>query len=129
MAREDCWSCGLGFHPSMKPAGGEGPEIDYLPDGAGVIPQESVETVRQRSSPGEETVKQVETVGEETVKQAPSVGEETVLKAQVATEPTERVIKVRCLDCQKKFSGREGIIVKLQKCPKCKEFPFRYETA
>jgi hypothetical protein len=119
VARDDCWSCGLGFHPSMKPPPAEDLEdLDYLPDDAAVIPQASVETVRQRSSPGEETVKQ-----------APQVGEETVVKEQVATQPTERVIKVRCKDCRKKFSGRESIIEKLQTCPKCKGFPFQYEPA
>lgn len=96
--RDDCWSCGIGFHPSMKED----------------VAEEPADAYSNQSGPGEETVKKVQVVGEE-----------TVLKEE-APEPTERILKVACNACGKKFSGPEGKIARVSKCPKCAAEPFSF---
>ena len=100
--RDDCWSCGLGFHPSMK-------------EGAGAEDQ-PVGGYSNQSGPGEETVKQVQTVGEETVTQ------------QNTPDVTERILKVACNACGKKFSGPESKVARVRKCPKCGVEPFEFTS-
>jgi hypothetical protein len=111
VSRNDCWSCGLGFHASMKPGAEPLDELDYeedmdqleyFPD----APKASIST-------------------EETVKQVPPVGEETVLQ-EAAPDP---VVKFRCKSCRKKFSAEQSKLGRIKKCPACGARPFAHEPA
>jgi hypothetical protein len=112
VSRNDCWSCGLGFHASMKPGAEALDELEY---------EEDLDNLEYFPTPA-----QTSASTEDTVKQVPPVGEETVLKGAASAGP---YVKFRCTTCRKKFSVVQSRLCGIKKCPACGVRPFAHEPA